>query len=295
MALYSHSKLETFKQCKLKFKYKYIDKIKIVESSIEAFLGSLVHDTLEWLYNQVKENKLPTIDDIVTHYSVNWKEKHDPKIYLITRKEMTVKDYFNKGISFLLDYYIKHQPFDDNTLETEKRVIIELGKHKLIGFIDRLVHNKEKDIYEIHDYKTANNLPSKEKVESDKQLALYSIAVKNEFGEEKEIHLIWHYLAYNKIISSKRTSRQLEELKKEIINIIEEIESIQEFPANISKLCDWCEYKNMCPDFQKSKLVDGASEFREERDFRKEPINQNSEKQISLDDFPTIKKYIREE
>ena len=56
MAVYSYSKLNTFKQCPLKFKFRYIDKIiPKIERTIEAHLGSVVHETLEWIYKQVKK------------------------------------------------------------------------------------------------------------------------------------------------------------------------------------------------------------------------------------------------
>lgn len=49
--LYSHSRLETFENCPLKFKYQYVEKVDVPRrDSIEAFLGSRVHETLEALY-----------------------------------------------------------------------------------------------------------------------------------------------------------------------------------------------------------------------------------------------------
>jgi len=216
MKIYSHSRLSTFEQCRLKFKYKYLDKIITKEKSIESFLGKIVHSTLEWLYNQVKENKIPSIDEVVTYYSNNWEENYESTIKIV-KKEFIIKDYFNKGIQFLLNYYTKHKPFNDNTLEVEKRIMINLdekGEYKIQGFIDRLVHNLEKDEFEIHDYKTGNSLPTKEKIENDRQLALYSIAIKELFGEDKEVLLIWHYLAHNQKIISKRTNEQLQQLKR---------------------------------------------------------------------------------
>jgi len=250
--IYSHSRLSVFEQCKLKFKYKYIDKIIIIEKSIEAFLGKTVHNTLEWIYLQVKENKIPTIDDIISYYANNWKENYDERIKII-RRELTDIDYFNKGVQFLLDYYNKHKPFDDNTLEVEKKIIINLNEeYKIQGFIDRLVYNIEKNCYEIHDYKTANSLPSQEKIENDRQLALYSIGIKNLFGHDKEVILIWHYLAHNQKIISYRTNEQLQKLKQDTLELIKEIESTIEFPPNRSILCNWCEYKSMCPEFNKA-------------------------------------------
>ena len=66
------------------------------------------------------------------------------------------------------------------------------------------------EVYEIHDYKTGNSLPSRERFEQDRQLALYSYAIKRTYGFDKEVKLIWHYLAYNKEIHSTRTNEQLE-------------------------------------------------------------------------------------
>ena len=252
MVIYSHSRLSTFEQCRLKFKYRYIDKIvPDVEGSIEAHLGSVVHDTLEWLYNLVREERVPSVEEIISYYAEIWAEKYTSNL-VIVRKNLTPKDYFNKGVGFLVNYYMKHKPFNDNTLETEKKIIIDLngdGQYKIQGFIDRLVYNSESGEYEVHDYKTANNLPTQEKVDSDRQLALYSIAVKELFGGEKDVLLVWHYLAHNMKICSRRTQEELEQLRKDTLELIKQIESATDFYPNESVLCGWCEYKSMCPKF----------------------------------------------
>ncbi len=174
MKIYSHSKLSTFEQCPYKYKLRYIDKIiPEIEKSIEAHLGTCVHKTLEWLYYEVKKGNIPTIDETITYYSKIWKEEFKEK-FIIVKKELTAKDYFNKGVEFLLSYYTKNAPFQDGTLELEKKISLKLTEeHEIIGYIDRLAYNKEKDRYEIHDYKTANTLPNKEMFEKDRQLALY--------------------------------------------------------------------------------------------------------------------------
>lgn len=246
---YSHSRLKTFEQCPLKFRFKYIDKIPEVKQSIEAHLGGVVHSTLEWLYTKVKEKQIPTLDELLTYYTKKWEEEYNENVIII-RKELTKEDYFNKGIEFLLRYYKRHKPFDDNTLELEKQIIIGLdqeGNYKLQGFIDRLAYNLQTQEYEIHDYKTGNFLPSQSDIDNDRQLALYSLAIKELFGHEKEVVLIWHFLAHDKKIHSKRSNSQLQQLKKETLGLIKQIEATKKFPPYVSKLCDWCEYKSVCP------------------------------------------------
>ena len=68
MPVFSHSKLSTFEQCKLKYKFRYIDKIiPDIDKTIESHLGSVVHSTREWIYNEVKKKKVPTIDDVIVN------------------------------------------------------------------------------------------------------------------------------------------------------------------------------------------------------------------------------------
>jgi len=250
MVVFSHSRLSTFEQCKLKYKFRYIDNIiPDIEKTIESHLGSVVHKTLEWLYNWVKKSRIPTIDEVIVNYSENWKEDYEEDIPIVKRY-MTVGDYFNKGIQFLISYYTKHKPFDDNTIAVEKRIIFNLdekGEYKIRGFIDRLVYNLKTGEYEVHDYKTSGNLPSQNILDKDRQLALYSIAIKELFGEEKKVILVWHYLSFNKRLHSKRTDEQLKQLKEETLNLIKEIESTTNFPPTKSALCHWCEYKPICP------------------------------------------------
>ncbi|MCK5624264.1 PD-(D/E)XK nuclease family protein [Candidatus Pacearchaeota archaeon] len=249
MAVYSHSRLNMFEQCPLRYKYRYIDKKKPdIEKTIEAHLGSIVHDVLELIYIEAKNNKVLTIDEIINYYSENWQKDYSEDI-LVVKDNKTVKDYFNLGVEFLVSYYNTHQPFKDGTMECEKRIWINLdeaGKYKLMGFIDRLVYNFETKEYEVHDYKTANSLPTQEKIDNDKQLALYSIAIKNLFGHDKEVVLIWHYLAHNKKIESRRTNEQLQQLKEETLKLIDEIEATKTFPHNKSPLCGWCQFKPSC-------------------------------------------------
>lgn len=248
MTTYSHSKLSTFEQCPLKFKYKYIESIPPeFEETIESFLGKQVHNTLEWLYNH-PQREILILDQVIQHFIQSWNKDFQPE-FKIT-KDLTVEYYFNKGIKFLINYFISNSPFKDNTIATEKKIIINLdsgGKYQLIGYIDRLVHNPETNIFEIHDYKTSNSMKSQEELEKDRQLALYSLAIRNLYPKAEDVYLIWHFLEYNQKLTSKRTLEQLEQLRQEIIRLINKIESTTDFSPSPGPLCDWCEYQNHCP------------------------------------------------
>jgi len=249
MVIYSHSRLSTFEQCPLKFKFKYIDKIiPEIEQTIEGFLGNKVHEVLEIIYNETAKDRTFQLDEVIRIYSEKWNKDFNQNIKII-KKENSIEYYFNQGLSFLIDYFVEHSPFKDNTIAIEKKIIVDLdseGEYKLQGYIDRLVHHKETNIFEIHDYKTGNFLKTQEELDKDRQLALYSIGVKEMFNQVNEIHLIWHFLAFNKKMISTRTQYQLDQLKQETIELIKKIESTKQFQKNKGVLCNWCEFQNYC-------------------------------------------------
>lgn len=284
MTMYSHSRLSSYEQCKYKYKLKYIDKVPSpVEKSIEAHLGTCVHDALEWLYKEVLEGNLPTLDETLEQYTKKWKEEFKEE-FIIVKKEFIANDYFNKGIKFILDYYMKHYPFKDGTLELEKKIWIEIEKdfpHKVMGYIDRLVYNKETNTYEIHDYKTSNSMPNQSQLDKDRQLALYAMGIKQLYGRNKEVTLTWHYLNHNKQVFSKRTQEEFEKLRQEIKELIETIESNQEWPTNKTRLCDWCEYKSVCHAF--------GNRLPEKFRHQQSTLNFDEVKK----DYPTSSRYIK--
>ena len=66
----------------------------------------------------------------------------------------------------------------------------------------------------------------------------------------KRVDLVWHFLAFNIELRSSRTDKDLEELEKEVVRAIQEIERKQitnDFPTKESALCDWCAFKEICP------------------------------------------------
>lgn len=252
MVIYSYSRLSTFEQCPLKFRFQYIDKLEPeIKETIEGFLGHKVHETLQWIYEQVATGRILKLDEILENFITSWNKDFNKEIKIV-KEELEAEHYFNQGIKFLIDYFLKYSPFQDNTIATEKKVMINLdkeGKYQLQGYIDRLVHHKDTNVFEIHDYKTNGFLKTQEELDKDRQLAIYAIAVKQLFEEVNDIDLVWHFLAFNEKRVSKRTDEQLEELKQEVIRLIDKIESTKDFNPNPSVLCRWCEFRGHCPLF----------------------------------------------
>jgi len=245
MTTYSHSKLGTFQQCKYKYKLKYIDKVKVEEpTTIEAFMGDMVHRTLHKLYLDLQHGKLCKKEELLLYFDSIWDKNWDDKI-LINKKEY---DYKELGKKFVTDYYEHYKPFNHLRtlgLETEERFDLSNGDKYHIR-MDRLACDKEGNYY-ICDYKTNNKLKAQEELDEDRQLAMYSLWVRKNFKDCKSVKLVWYFLAFDKEMVSERSEEQVAQLKAQTEALIQEIVSCTEFPVTTSNLCSWCVYKSICP------------------------------------------------
>ncbi|MBI3664605.1 MAG: PD-(D/E)XK nuclease family protein [Acidobacteria bacterium] len=249
MPVYSHSRLETFETCPLKYKFRYIDEIKKAEQSVEAFLGGLVHEVLRKLYDDLQLEKLNTMDELLESYAANWKKAWGPHVRIV-RAGMTERNYFDYGAKCIRNYYEQYRPFrQSQTLGTEARLIFPLdgeGKYQVQGYVDRIAR-RDDGIIEIHDYKTSRSLPAQQKSDGDRQLALYQIGIERQWPDTRGVELIWHYVAFKETRRSRRTAAQLLELRQQTIELIDRVEHTKQFEGRRSALCDWCEYKPDCP------------------------------------------------
>lgn len=278
---YSFSRLETFRNCPRQFKIQYIDKIKAETESIEAFMGTRVHEALENLYRDVQMTKLPSKDEILAHYDKVWDEKWHEGVTVV-RKEYTPDNYRDVGRKCIVEYYDRHHPFDaTRTIALEHLVFFPLDQEEdywVRGFIDRVAVTHDGE-YEIHDYKTSGRLKTQGQIDKDQQLALYQIAVQRDWQDAKSVELVWHYLAFDKELRSTRSGEQLEALRREIMEVVRSIERETDFRPKESALCNWCSYQEYCPAKKHALRIGGLSH----NEYMGEPGVRLVEKYAELD------------
>ncbi len=250
MPTYSHSKLATFEDCPLKYRYKYIDRVQVPEvESIEAFLGSRVHETFEKLYGDLLNGRQNTLEQILAIYEENWQRNWGPEVTIVDTR-YTADDYRRVGEDALRKYYNRFYPFNQTqTLGLEERLTFPLdqdGRYRIVGFIDRIARRADGTL-EIHDYKTSRSLPSQQQMDQDRQLALYHIGLRHEWRNVESVELMWHYVRFDTTLVSRRDDAQLRDLAAQTMALIDRIEAEQAFEPVRSRLCDWCEYRSICP------------------------------------------------
>ena len=93
MTIYFYSRLRCYEQCPQKYKFRYIDKVKMeTKENVGLFLGRRVHETLKKLYCDIQYPKGNALEDILAFLHYRWaiivgmtqllslKKDMDPKI-----------------------------------------------------------------------------------------------------------------------------------------------------------------------------------------------------------------------
>jgi hypothetical protein len=76
------------------------------------------------------------------------------------------------------------------------------------------------------------------------------MAVHQMMSDARQVRLVWHYLAHGRNLRSVRTPESLDRLRHDTLGLIGHIERATrraDFPAVRSRLCDWCDYRAVCP------------------------------------------------
>ena len=250
---FSVSRLSSFDQCRLQYKFRYIDRVPSAVETVEAFMGSRVHEALQAFYELIKLGKVESREWLEGEYDRLWQKKI-PAGLKVVKSGRTAEDYRESGRKYLGEYYRTYHPFErTKVVKTEERIEFKVRhagrEYRFSGILDRLDWNEAEGLYEIHDYKTSSALPSQKDLDDDPQLGMYHLAVRSWQPEAREVKLVWHYLAFNTQLESRRSAEALEELERRTVDRIEEVEACRDFPPNKSTLCGWCGFQPLCPEW----------------------------------------------
>ena len=248
--IYSYSKINLFNNCPKRYKFYYLDKIKKKDEGVEAFLGKIVHQTLEWVYDlKIKFNKsYYSLDNILDKYKDLWYDNLHNDIRSLKYSMLKKNDYYTMGMRLLIEYYNNFGPnFDEPVIKVEKKLWFQVGNYSFISIIDRI--DKIDSDLAIIDYKTGKKELSEKSLKNDLQMGVYHLAMKSNFTNSGKISLSHYYLRTGNRVTTSFSSEDEIEFENNIIKNIERINSAMAentFESKESNLCNWCYYWKEC-------------------------------------------------
>lgn len=236
----SHSRVETYKQCPYKYKLRYLDRLETLpdyEPNDPLIIGTALHTGIE---KDVKS----AIDEYYSSYPI------------IT--DLHVEE------AIKLEAII---PMCKAVLPTGGICELKIDCPEFIGFMDYLVPVDD-DTYDLYDFKYSNN---KDRYRESGQLHEYKWWFERN-NPTKKIRNMYFLFAPKVAIRRKRKPREetleefrmrlkdeLRKVEPELMQIAYDPEKVKDFlrdakacreattfSKNQSRLCDWCEYQNLC-------------------------------------------------
>jgi len=261
-APYSASKIAVFNQCKRKFQYKYIDKIKTpFEPSVALTKGNIVHSFLE-------HHELPLADKITKIK----KEKQ------IANSPYFTKELVKECIGIYNSYLETSQGqenFSNKTLGNELKIALNkklepceyYGSDVLFrGFIDRISVDTNTDIVYIKDYKTGKNKSEGPYKLTFDQLMYYSAWYFAKFPVDKII-IEYDFVEHTHEPYMKELTREnVVKYKKFLVQSITTIEKCDSWDKNNTPLCSYCDYQVHCQNDNYIGMNNGVPEIEIDED-----------------------------
>lgn len=260
----SYSAISAFRQCPQKYKWQYVERIKVPPTP-DQFFGILIHEILDFALKN--DPILPKLEEILIIYKNKWNSK-------LFKGSISEQEFYQTGIDIITNFYSSHKPGMTTILDTERFFEIYWEGHKIVGKIDRVDRLPTGEI-EIIDYKTNKKLPHEDDFNYDFQLPLYHWAAKTLWNDVNDVKLTLYFLRHNKKLSPEKI-KPLPELQNYILKSVDAIQKSNFKPTN-SVLCGWCEYLDRCEEGQDY--------------LTKKQKNQETEKQSMVDKNRIIEQY----
>jgi putative RecB family exonuclease len=261
----SPSRISDYQQCPALYKYRAIDKM-VERPGLDALRGSLVHLILEKIFRNAPSDRDFTKAVLLTNEC--WQElvliepelicALDEKIPFPLTETVEISQarldvLFEEVKTLIANYYALEDPSKIQPKSTEELIEFDLSDDlRIKGYVDRIDVSPQGWL-RINDYKTGKSPKENFSSKAMFQLKFYALVI---FKSTKQIPKLLRliYLKDSQILTYEPTEQELDLTLKKVEAVASQIQrskETNEWPTNITKLCDYCYFKSICPAFTK--------------------------------------------
>jgi DNA helicase-2/ATP-dependent DNA helicase PcrA len=237
----SFTRVDTYRQCPLRYRYAYVDK-QPTEPSPHLSWGASVHGALERWWT----SKLPTAPPVDLLLQGLYDRWDDTGFEGMAREDKLA--WYRHAQEVLRRHHARFERDYVPAVATEEWFSLDLGDDlEVVGSIDHVARTPSGGIG-IVDWKTNKRAKTRDDVRGNLQLAIYTLAAVELWGHEPE------WVALDFVVPGVRVTVAREDIDTDaalatIRRVADQVRA-EAFAPTPSRLCDYCDYRGMCPAFQ---------------------------------------------
>jgi putative RecB family exonuclease len=245
----SPSKVSSFKECALAFRFSAIDRLP-EPPSIPAVKGTTVHRALELLFVGDATDRTPErARECLTKALSEMAD--DPEYRGLGLDDAGAEDFASDAGRMVERYFTLEDPTRVRPIGLELMLTAELGPVTVRGIIDRLELDEDGELL-VTDYKTGRAPAPAQQASRLGGVHFYSMLCEQVLGRRpRRIQLI--YLGRDPQIittdTSEQSNRGVERKVRAVWDAIERACERDDFRPRPGPLCSWCAFQAYCPSF----------------------------------------------
>ncbi len=225
----NYSKIKTYHECPLLYKYKYINGRR--EGLVPASsLGVSIHRTLEQYHRHSNDPS-----ELLSYYDDCWMSSG----YASAGEQM---EWYLKGKKMMEDYAQQEYQRKTTVDSTEREFMFEVDGWKFRGKIDRIDKHPDGS-WEVIDYKTGTDADLSLPVTDSLQLGIYAVGARRAWNMQTG-KVTYYFTAFNQTQSAPFEAFDEQKILDIFIEVGKKVEA-EEFPPNPAH-CAECAFRNRC-------------------------------------------------
>lgn len=245
----SPSKVSSFKDCALAFRFSAIDKLPEPPSPW-ATKGTLVHRALQLLFWDEPPGRR-SLAAAMEKLERAWAElATDPEFTGLGLSPTQAEAFLEEARTLVHGYFQLEDPDTVRVVGVELKLEARLGNLTLRGIIDRLELDGDGELV-VTDYKTGRSPGVNFELSRMAGVHFYALLCEQVLGRRPARIQLLHLAepVAISLVPSDQAMRGLRNRTQAVWAAVERACRTEDFRPKVSKLCDFCGYKQHCPVF----------------------------------------------
>ena len=245
----SPSRASDFKQCPLLYRFRAVDKLPSPPSPAAA-RGTLVHAVLERLFDLPAGERTPSAAQELLGPQWDALVEAEPELAAMIEddEQLSQESWFRDAQALIETWFTLEDPTRLEPAERELYVETDVDGLTLRGYVDRLDVAPD-GAMRVVDYKTGRSPSELFEGKALFQMKFYALVLWRLRGEiPRLLQLV--YLGNGEVVRyspDEHDLRGLERNLKAVWSAIERAATTGDWRPKTSRLCDWCEFRHLCP------------------------------------------------